>query len=480
MSITGAMNAAISGMRAAARGSEIVSNNIANALTPSYGQRSLDLSALSYGATGGVQIDGIKRQMNEGIAADRRLADASQQNAQAAVSFFHQLEDAAGLAGDENGLSGRLAAFEESLIAAASRPDTTERLANSVASAQWLASGIGDAARNIQDMRTRADSQIAHEVATLNKALEQIEQLNIQITSTQSRSGSSPALLDQRQAILDTIGTIVPINVVPRDNGAIAIYSVGGVVLLDITAAHVGFEQQNIVTEFQTLDGGTLSGLTLNGQELRTNSLGGGSLGGHFLVRDAYGVQAQSELDALARDLVERFADPSLDATRTAGDAGLFTDAGAAFDPADEVGLSTRLALNSAVDPENGGEVWRLRDGLGASTVGPAGDATLLNSLRTVLDSPRAPASGGFGSSPRSSAAIFASFNSNLATTRSNAEQELSFSAARLTELTELQLSAGVDTDQELQNLLLIERAYAANARVIQAADAMLETLTRL
>ena len=57
MSITGAMNAAISGLRAAARGSELVSNNISNALTPSYGRRGLDLSALSYGATGGVRID---------------------------------------------------------------------------------------------------------------------------------------------------------------------------------------------------------------------------------------------------------------------------------------------------------------------------------------------------------------------------------------------------------------------------------------
>lgn len=279
MSITGAMNAAISGMRAAARGSEIVSNNISNALTPSYGRRSLNLSALSSGATGGVRIDGISRHMNEGVAADRRLADASQQNAEAAVNFFSQLEDTTGLAGDVNGLGGRLAAFEESLIAAASRPDATERLANAVSSARWLAEGIGGASQDIQEMRTKADSQIALEVKTLNTALEQVEQLNAQITLTLSRSGSSPALLDQRQAVLDSIGSIVPINVVPRENGAVAIYSEGGAVLLDISAAEIGFERQNIVTEFQTLAAGTLSGLTLNGQDLRTSALSGGSLG---------------------------------------------------------------------------------------------------------------------------------------------------------------------------------------------------------
>lgn len=480
MSITGAMNAAISGLRAAARGSEIVSNNISNALTPSYGRREMSLSALSYGATGGVRIDGITRHMNEGVVADRRMADAAQQNTQAAVDFFLRIEDAVGIAGDADGIGGRLAAFEESLITAASRPDATERLSIAVNDANRLAEGLNLASREVQNLRTNADTQIAQEVATLNTALQQVEDLNIQITQTISRSGSSPALLDQRQAVLDTIGSIVPINVVPRDNGSVAIYTEGGAVMLDITAGTLGFEKQNIVTEFQTMDAGTLSGLTLNGQDLRTSAMGGGSLGAHFEVRDTYGVEAQSQLDAIARDLVERFADPSVDSTLSASDAGLFTDAGAAFDPANEIGLSTRLSLNAAVDPAAGGEVWRLRDGLGAATAGLSGDATLLNGMLGALEAARLPASGSSSIGAGSMADLMAAFNGSLAATRSNAEQDLSFTAARLTELTQLQLSEGVDTDQELQNLLVLEQAYAANARVIQAADSMIETLTRL
>jgi flagellar hook-associated protein 1 FlgK len=479
MSISGAMNAAISGLRAAARGSELVSNNIANALTPTYGRRGMDLSTLSYGATGGVQIDGISRQVNEGVVADRRIANASYQNTQTAVDFFRRLEDVTGLAGDADGLSGRLAAFEEGLITAASRPDAIERLADSVNDASRLVEGIGSAAREVQAMRTRADASIASDVATLNTALEQIKQLNTQITVTLSRSGSAPSLLDQRQAVLETIGAIVPINIVPRDNGMIAIYTGGGAILLDVNAATIGFEKQNLVTEFQTLEAGTLSGLTLNGMELRTSALAGGSLGAHFAVRDTYGVQAQTQLDALARDLVERFADPAVDPTRAVGDPGLFTDAGTAFDPANEVGLSRRLALNVAVDPDAGGGVWRLRDGLGATAPGPAGDATLLGDLRLALQDSRVVASGSFGTGPLSAAGIITSFNGLLASTRAGAEQDLSFTAARLTQLTELQMSEGVDTDQELQNLLILERAYAANARIIKAADEMLETLMR-
>lgn len=480
MSITGAMNAAVSGLRAAARGSEIVSNNISNALTPSYGRRGLDLSALSYGASGGVRIDNISRHMNEGVVGDRRAADAAQQNAQTAVDFFLRLEDVSGVAGDTEGLSGRLASFEESLIATASRPDSIERLADSVREAQRLADGIGLASQEVQNMRTNADTQIANEVMTLNTALEQVEKLNAQIISTASRSVSSPGLLDQRQSVLDTIGSIVSINVVPRENGAVAIYTEGGAALLDINAAKIGFEQQNLVTEFQTFEAGTLSGLTLNDQEIRIKSLGGGSLGGHFAVRDTYGTQAQTQLDALARDLVERFEAPALDTTRSAGDPGLFTDAGLAFDPADEVGLSNRLSLNTAVDPAAGGKIWRLRDGMGATVPGPAGDATLLNNLRSALEVSKAPASGDFGAGAHTAASLVSSFSGMLASTRSGAEQEMTFTAARLTELTQLQMADGVDTDQELQNLLVLEQAYAANARVIQAASEMLQTLTRL
>lgn len=480
MSITGAMNAAVSGLRAAARGSEIVSNNISNALTPNYGRRGLELSTLSYGASGGVKIDSISRHMNEGVVADRRIANAAQQNTQTAVDFFRRLEDVTGIAGEPEGLSGRLTSFEEGLIAAASRPDLIERLASSVNDAQRLLDGIGNASQEVQDMRTNADTQIARDVSTLNTALEQVEKLNSQILSATSRSISSPGLIDQRQAVLDTISSIVPINVIPRQNGTVSIYSEGGALLLDLTAVDIEFDQANIVTEFQTLEAGTLSGLTLNGQELRVSTLGGGSLGGHFAVRDTYGVEAQTQLDALARDLVERFDDPALDATRGVGDPGLFTDAGTVFDPANEVGISRRLTLNAAVDPSAGGEIWRLRDGIGAVVPGPAGDATLLNDFRSALEVTRIPASGALGTGPRDMAGLFSSFSGLLASTRGGAEQDMTFTAARLSELTQLQLSDGVDTDQELQNLLILEQAYAANARVIQAADEMLQIVTRI
>ena len=220
-------------------------------------------------------------------------------------------------------------------------------------------------------------------------------------------------------------------------------------------------------------------GLTLNGTAIRTDSekgaLRGGALGAQFAIRDEFGVEAQTQLDALARDLVERFQDPAVDPTLSVGDAGLFTDNGAAFDLTDEVGLSERLTLNAAVDPDQGGQAWRLRDGVNAASPGNVGDASLLHDLTDALTNTRIPASGSFGGGAFSAINLVSTFLSDIGSNRTQAEQKQSYASARLSELTERQLADGVDSDDEIARLMVIEQAYAANARVIEAVDEMMQ-----
>jgi hypothetical protein len=49
MTISGALSNALSGLRAAGRGAEVVSSNISNALTPGYARRELSLVSSSIG-----------------------------------------------------------------------------------------------------------------------------------------------------------------------------------------------------------------------------------------------------------------------------------------------------------------------------------------------------------------------------------------------------------------------------------------------
>ena len=57
---------------------------------------------------------------------------------------------------------------------------------------------------------------------------------------------------------------------------------------------------------------------------------------------------------------------------------------------------------------------------------------------------------------------------------------KLTFASATQTEMKEIELAQGVDTDAELSHLMLIEQAYAANARMLETVDEMMQQLLRI
>ena len=130
MSITQTLSNAFSGLTAASRHAEIVSNNVSNVATDGYARREIELSARVVGDTGnGVRVDGTRRVVDQALLRDRRQADASAAQAGVHSSFHASLEKLIGTPDEAASLSGRVAKFESSLLEAASRPDSQPRLA---------------------------------------------------------------------------------------------------------------------------------------------------------------------------------------------------------------------------------------------------------------------------------------------------------------------------------------------------------------
>jgi len=482
MSIGIALSNALSGLTASARAAEVVSANVANVMTEGYARRELGLAAQSVGGAGrGVLVTGVTRVVDQVLLSDRRLAQAAVGYRATRADFFAAIEAALGTPDSATSLGARIAGFDAALIEAASRPDSEARLANVLGAAQAMVAQIGSVATDLQIARQAADSRIAVEVGQLNDAFARVADLNTAILAHEGAGRDATALMDQRQQLVDQIAAIVPLREIARDHGQIALYATGGAQLLDGRAAVFGFTPAGLITADMSLAAGSMSGLTLNGQPTATagsaSLIAGGSLAAQFAVRDDLAPAAQMRLDAVARDLVERFADPALDATRAPGDPGLFTDAGGTFDPADEAGLAQRLALNSLVDPAQGGALWRLRDGLGAVAPGPPGNSALLTALQSALIAPRQPVSGRFMTGARSFSTLATDLLSGVASARLGAEAEASFATAKTDTMKQQELENGVDTDQEMQKLLLIEQAYSASAKVVQAVDDMIKTL---
>lgn len=484
MTLSASLANALSGLTASARAASVVSSNVANALTEGYARRELHLSAQSVGGTGaGVRIDGVTRIVDQALLGDRRLADAEAGNARLRSGFLSRIETLTGTPEEAGSLSGRIAQLESALIQASGSPDSQASLQAIADAAKGLAGHLNTLSDAVQQERMDADAGIAAQVRTLNDALVQIDRLNAEILAQTASGRDATALMDQRQTLVDRVAEIVPVREVARDNNQISLYTTGGAVLLEGNPVTVGFTAAGVITPDMTVASGALAGFTINGRAVSPGDdgvLGGGTLGALVAIRDTLAPAAQAQLDAVARDLVERFESPAIDPTLAPGQPGLFTDAGAPLDPATEEGLAGRIHLNALVDPAAGGHLWKLRAGLGATAPGTAGDATLLNALGKALSATKTPASGNFIGAARSASGLAADLLSGFSSARQQAEAHESYATARQDTLTEMQLAQGVDTDAEMQTLLLVEQAYAANARVLKTIDELIQQLIEL
>ncbi len=485
MSLSTALSSAYSGLTTVSRTAETVSDNVANAMNEGYARRSVTTAQrIANGQGMGVRVETVSRAVDALATATRRASGAELGHSQTRSDALVRLGELLGLPGDTGAISSKMLAFENSLRGAADAPHSVPAQQNVLARASGLAAGINSISTQTSAVRMEADASIAQQVQSVNSALKQIEAVNNAIR-IRGGSADTAALEDERKRLIDQISSIIPIKTVPRDHGTLAIYAKNGATLLEGSAQLMEFTPTPVITHDMTLASGALSGITLNGRPMPmrdgTGMLDGGSLSATFQVRDVIAPEFNARIDAMARDLVERFQDVTVDPSLAPGDAGLFTDAGAAFAPVDELGLAGRISINAAVDPAQGGDLWRLRDGIGAVAPGPTGDDTQLRRMVDTMTTARVP-SAATGLGNMVSATGMAEGISSLATSLASAEEgQTVYHSGQFSILRESELSStGVDTDYEMQQLLMVEQAYGANAKVISTIDGLMQTLLEM
>lgn len=344
-----------------------------------------------------------------------------------------------------------------------------------------LANGLGTATDTVQDVRTSADAALARGVAELNGYLADIETLNTEIVKGTFLGQDVTDQLDLRDNLVSKVATEIGIRVVARADNDIAIYTDSGVTLFDNSARSVSFDQTLLYDA--TISGNPLvvDGVAVTGPSA-SMAIGSGRLKGLTEVRDTIAVTYQSQLDEIARGLVEAFAETDQSGGGLPTLTGMFT-----YDITDIpssgtilAGLAARIVVAAAVDPNRGGELNRIRDGgiNGASYVynsaGGAGFSDRIRTLADELDAMRAfdpAAEAGSSDSIADFAATSAGWLSEL---RRSTEGDLEFNETVQTRATEAFTEvAGVNLDLEMALLLDIERSYQATARLISTIDDM-------
>lgn len=466
MAISSAFAISRSGLASVEKWSEITSANIANADRAGYSKKSV---LLGTAAAGGVVVSGIRREAD--LLIDRQYrAEASRVERQDAIASGISLYTSRlGATDDPNALNTRVADLETAFVQLSAAPEQDARQSAVLIAADNLAREIRTAADALSETKSIVEQRVEDTVAGLNERLVQIAELNQKIMGIEPGTHQHAVMTDEISVALDALVVFADTRVRFDEAGRATVYTAGGMPLVENDRAKVVAFEAGTATL-------SADGLDITPGQTSARGFSEGRLAGQIaLLRDEIPRMA-FQLDELARGLVTGFE--SSDASLPPGAAGLFTDAGTAFTPGNLDGLSARIAVNDAVRPEAGGELWRLRDGIGAAAEGLQSDSTQVAAFVAMLEADRSFDTGaGLGAS-RTLGDFAGALIADQQYVRVEAEgmREGFQASANAIGVTRSSIS-GVNVDDELQRLIQIEQSYAANSQVMRVLSEMVDTL---
>ena len=405
--------------------------NVANAETPGYVRRTARLEEIGPVAGGsgvGAFVGGIERGWDGLLAADWRssISDAGAGAAQA--QWAGRVERATTLR--PVGEPDSLASFFAAATRLAAHPGDTTARALFLQSLDAVAQEFRTIGEGLASEKVSLDGAVTASVGKANALLADLDNTNHAIQRTRPGSDNYAQLLDRRDAALIALSGEIAVEVRFADNGIASVATLDGTPLLG----------DGVVARL-AIDGGALAAISDAGTAVIAP--GGGGLGGLLFAQDDLAaIVAQS--DGFAMHFVEAINNWS------AGGA----DAGGARGTPLLAGSSAAGIALIADDP----------------AAVPAASATSANGNLLALDGLRPGLDSGF-----------AALRSETAVRTAALKQ----SEARLTERRDaaalaLDAVAGVDLDREAADMLRLQQAYGASARILQVANSLLDTIIGL
>jgi flagellar hook-associated protein 1 FlgK len=487
MTLTQALNTASAIFNNTGKQSAVVSNNIANASNADYTRRQAMTTVSSDGATV-VQIARSAEPSLQRQLLSSTSADAAQQQL---LTGLGDIQEVIGGNDSETSPATYLSAFQDALQTYAGSPSSNTTAQAAVTAAQDVANSLNSSTTGIQAIRTSADKQIGTTVDTLNGLLQQFQTTNDAVqTATASGSDASDAL-DQRDAVLKQISSIVGINTVTRANGDMALYTSDGTTLFETVPRAVTFAPTNAYTANTTGNSVYIDGVAV-AAGTGANTTAQGSLQALLQVRDVEAPTYQKQLDEISRGLVTMFSETSsADGSKL---PGLFTYTASDGTPGETPtsatiidGIAGSITVNPAVVTSAGGDPNLLRDGgiNGAdyvqNTAGDASYSTLLDSYDQAMDAPMDfdPTAGvDSNSSIMDFASNSVGWVESERSAASTAAENTSAASSRSTEA--YSNGTGVNLDEELTLMMDIEQSYKAGTKILSAVNDMLTALLQL
>ncbi len=336
MSISSALNIALTGLRTNQRQLDATANNVANAGTAGYSRKVVTTSQVVTGdSVNGVEADVMTRRINLQVQRQWRLAVSGAEYAAVRSASLSRLDASFGGPDNPNSLDALFNTFVQKLEQLAASPDNPTTRLEAVNGAEQMALGLRTLSGDIQGLRQDAEEGLAVAVDEVNELLRRIADLDSQVVSTKVTGASTAGLEDERDIAVDRLAELVDIRVSDQRNGAIAIHTTSGTMLYDDEPVVLRFDGTGVVQPTSAwssdpaertlgtivIAGGPGAGIDL----FADDAFRSGHIAALRDLRDVTLVEAQAQVDELAARLSEALSTTPVAGSETAGPADGFS-----------------------------------------------------------------------------------------------------------------------------------------------------------
>ncbi len=479
MSLSVAFNAARSSLSSTSSQIETTARNISGA-----GQAgtSRKIAITTTSGDGGATVIKVTRASDNALFMRMLSATSSTADRQAVLDGLERLQATVGDPESDASPAARLGALTDYLEQYANTPDDPAIAAEVVVRAQDLATSLNAATATVHKVRTDTDAAMERSVGRVNDLLKQFEVENTTVVRGTVRGADVTDALDRRDSILAALSEEMGVTAVTRGNNDMLIYTDSGATLFETSPREVSFTRTAVLTAGMNGQSVMVDGVAVTGPDAPM-PLRSGRLAGLAELRDSTAVVFESQLDQMAQGLMQAFAE--IDHSGGGGPdlPGLFTD-GTATLPASATGAASRIAVNPALDPAQGGTPALLRDGgvngadYEANTTDAASFADEIRRLQASVSALRSfdPAAeiGSSGSLAEFGTASVGWLEGTRKAMSGKAEGEkalLAHASAALSDVT------GINMDDEYARQLELERSFQASSKLIAIINELYDSL---
>ncbi len=436
---------------------------------------------------GGVEFLGVNRAIDMALFRNMLSASAHNEAATAVSEALSRLDQALNLSDSSNSRSpaSLVSKLKSALQAYSATPQNQTAAQLAMTAARDVVDALHDATTAVQKERRTADEGIASAVSEVSDLLKKFGDVNAEIVQGTAAGSDVTDALDSRDALLSEITKRIGVSAVNRPNNDMVLYTDSGVTLFETTPRTLSFQQSETLQPGSAGAAVYIDGVQVTGAGAPI-ALHAGAIVGLTEIRDDIAPLFQNQLDEIARGLVVAFSER--DQSGGGPDLpGLFTYAGATQSPAASLlpGLANQIVLNVNVDPAQGGDVLRLRDGgisgnpayVYNSSAGPGYANRLIDLVNATSKTQGFDPAAGLGA-VASVEILSAGSNGWIAARRQQTESSTTYYGAVVSQITQaLSNETGVNLDDQMSQMLALENSYQASAKLLEAVNSMFNAL---